>query len=105
MNQDLAELSKGLNNLGIRMVLSDEVLYKYVTFDDAQKIISNQTLNFSSPDRFNDPFDLNESLLDLETDDEMRQQFVSSKMQLVKQIGDHLKLKGKLISAHDYLSE
>ena len=35
-----------------------ERLFKYTTADTAAKILSNQSLRWSSPDAFNDPFDL-----------------------------------------------
>jgi hypothetical protein len=34
------------------------ILYKYVPFDDGQKIIETATLGFSQPKHFNDPFDM-----------------------------------------------
>jgi hypothetical protein len=35
-----------------------ERLFKYTSTDAASAILSNQTLQWSSPDAFNDPFDL-----------------------------------------------
>jgi len=35
-----------------------EILYKYVDFDGAEKILYNKTLKATPPDKFNDPFEL-----------------------------------------------
>jgi len=45
-------------------VLRNEIVYKYESFDTAlEKIILDNTLMFSKPSTFNDPFDCNEYLL------------------------------------------
>lgn len=44
-----------------------ETLYKYVDIESAIKILSNQTLKFSSPFDFNDPFELSSDFIDFNT--------------------------------------
>jgi len=44
------------------------ILYHYTSFDTAKKIIEGSSLRFSSPDDFNDPFDLNFDIFDFESD-------------------------------------
>jgi len=43
------------------------VLYHYTSFNTAKKIIEGNSLRFSDPEDFNDPFDLNLDLLDFES--------------------------------------
>lgn len=38
-------------------------IYHYTSFENAVKILSNGTLYFSNPQKFNDPFDCNENLI------------------------------------------
>ncbi|GAB3753841.1 DUF2971 domain-containing protein [Spirosoma pomorum] len=41
-----------------------KILYHYTGIDTAAKILSNRNLRFSSPESFNDPFDLYDGLID-----------------------------------------
>lgn len=53
-------------------VMKNETIYHFSSFNIAiNEIISKQTLLFSNPKIFNDPFDCNEKLLqiDIETED------------------------------------
>ena len=43
------------------------ILYHYTSFDTAKRIIDGNSLRFSSPDNFNDPFDLNHDIFDYES--------------------------------------
>ncbi len=50
-------------------VLNTNIIYQYAKFDDAlHKILLNQSLKFSDPTKFNDPFDCNENLLKVHYD-------------------------------------
>ena len=49
--------------------------YKYVDYDSAVKIISNNSLLFSNPSSFNDPFDCFIGLLDIEPNDKLIKRF------------------------------
>jgi hypothetical protein len=61
-----------LENFGIKIVLPlDRVIYKYVSLKTALKIIDNNSLLFSSPQSYNDPFDLTNSLIDKKFDDKI----------------------------------
>ncbi len=54
-----------LQKLGIKpLVPFDSIIYKYVPFDTAEKIINSGSLMFSAPITFNDPFDLNNNCID-----------------------------------------
>lgn len=57
-------LMDALKEIGIEAHPPFELIYKYVDLDTAEKIIDNHSLKFSSPTTFNDPFDLNNSLVD-----------------------------------------
>src|SRR5438067_8626671 len=63
-----------LSDLGIKPLLPIEtIIYKYAPFETAQKIITSNSLMFSLPSSFNDPFDLSNSLVDKSfTDDVIR---------------------------------
>lgn len=43
----------------------DPYLYKYTSFDSALKIIENNSLKFSLPREFNDPFEMTNALIDI----------------------------------------
>jgi len=47
-----------------------DFIYKYITTENAIKILENKTLWFTSPKDYNDPFDCNINLLDLTPRDE-----------------------------------
>ncbi len=56
---------KKLSNMGLNPHnTNDGILYKYVSYETAIKIIENQNLLYSTPDVFNDPFDLTLDLFD-----------------------------------------
>lgn len=46
----------------------DGLLYKYTAFDISKIILANQTLKFSAPSDFNDPFDCDIDLVDFDFD-------------------------------------
>ncbi|MGN6398705.1 MAG: DUF2971 domain-containing protein [Mucilaginibacter sp.] len=53
----------------LQTILKQDVYYKYASFHTTSNfIIPNQTLRFSPPAIFNDPFDCNEDLLDIHID-------------------------------------
>lgn len=53
-----------ITNKDLNCRLSDMVIYKYSSYDiGVNKILIENTLNFSHPTIFNDPFDCNEKLL------------------------------------------
>ena len=54
----------------------DGVIYKYVPYDTALKIIENSSLLYTNPEKFNDPFDLTSYLVDLVPDKVDIKQFV-----------------------------
>ena len=60
-----ADIWKNLSELGIyRYSKYDGLIYKYVSFETAIKIIEGNCLQYSQSKNFNDPFDLTNSLLD-----------------------------------------
>jgi hypothetical protein len=61
---DLEQIS-ALKELGINLYLpTDGLIYKYTSFETALKIIRGNSLMFSKPEDFNDPFDMVTSLID-----------------------------------------
>lgn len=59
------EFARELTKYGIKQVLPVEtIIYKYAPFETALKIITNNSLLFSPPTSFNDPFDLTNALID-----------------------------------------
>ena len=65
MSYTAKEFVNELAKLGIRPVYPlSTIIYKYVSFDTALKIIEKNSLLFSAPTTFNDPFDLNNALID-----------------------------------------
>ena len=57
----LSELAK----YGINPILPDDpYIYKYTSFESALKIIENNSLKFSLPQEFNDPFEMTNALID-----------------------------------------
>ena len=59
------EFVSELAKYGIKQVLPVEtIIYKYAPFETALKIIENNSLLFSPPTSFNDPFDLTNALID-----------------------------------------
>lgn len=64
----IAELKKQSGE-DLQNILEQKIYYKYASFGVVQQhIIPKQTLRFSHPDYFNDPFDCNEQLLDVHMD-------------------------------------
>lgn len=54
--------------------IDDRVIYKYVSLEDAKRVLLGRTLKFSNPDSFNDPFDCYYELLEfLVTEEFIRQ--------------------------------
>src|SRR5207244_3707608 len=54
-----------LKELGINLHLpTDGLIYKYTSLETALKIIKGNSLMFSKPEEFNDPFDMVTSLID-----------------------------------------
>lgn len=54
-----------MNELGIkRFAQADGLIYQYVSFDTAVKILKSNCLNYSVPNKFNDPFNLTSGLFD-----------------------------------------
>lgn len=65
-------------SLGFKRVVSNEIIYKYVDFDIGfEKIIQERTLKFSNPKDFNDPFDCNEKLLNINLDKDWSQKYLT----------------------------
>jgi len=61
----IPQLIQNLDKLGIKILIPLEtVIYKYTSFDAALKILENNSLLFSPPASFNDPFDLTNGLID-----------------------------------------
>jgi hypothetical protein len=66
-----------LEELGIKVVLPlERVIYKYMTFDTALKIIESNSLLFSTPLNFNDPFDLTNGLIDVSFNKEILKKWI-----------------------------
>lgn len=64
IDQDI-DLWKKLDKIGIhRYSKSEGIIYKYVSFETAIKIIEGKCLQYSISENFNDPFDLTNSLID-----------------------------------------
>jgi hypothetical protein len=56
-----------LINNGLQEIKNQKTFYKYVDFETGlNKIIKEQTLKFSNPEEFNDPFDCHECLLNID---------------------------------------
>jgi len=63
---ELPNLWPRLNENGINLHTPDDgVVYKYVSFETALKILNSSQILYSSPISFNDPFDLTTDILDL----------------------------------------
>ena len=53
-------------------ILNTDIVYKYVDFDTGlKKIIKENSLKFTNPADFNDPFDCNENLLKHDNNEEL----------------------------------
>jgi hypothetical protein len=63
----------------LEKVLENQIIYQYAKFDIAlDNILLNQTLRFSDPTTFNNPFDCNERLLQIEYNEELVEQILNS---------------------------
>ncbi len=65
-----------------------ERIYKYTSLETANFILSNQTLKFSRPAEFNDPFDCDVSLLDFEIKGEVPEHVAFEMEKIKEQYGD-----------------
>jgi len=62
----------------LHKVLNTEIVYQYSNFDIAlNNILIDQTLKFSDPTTFNDPFDCNEKLLHIDYNDKLVEKTLS----------------------------
>jgi hypothetical protein len=57
------------------------IIYKYTDIDGAIKIISDNTLKYSNPNDFNDPFEFNEGLLSYEMTEKAVEAFIGMSSQ------------------------
>lgn len=72
-DDELRELTYG----GLLKVAGIKRIYKYISFDDGIKyLVNDRSLKFTSPDNFNDPFDCNPVLFDLEIPQDDLKDFV-----------------------------
>lgn len=60
----------------INPYMQDEMLYKYVDTATAKLILGNQTLRFTPPKEFNDPFELHKDLLIMGTNPKVISQLI-----------------------------
>jgi len=64
VNYDPTDYRLKLERLGIKHLLPiDRIIYKYTSYETALKIIETNSLKFSPPKDFNDPFDLTTDLI------------------------------------------
>lgn len=62
----------------LKRVISVDTIYKYSRFNDGiDKILINQSLKFSNPTTYNDPFDCNEKLLNIAYSDKLVDQTIA----------------------------
>lgn len=60
------EYFRNLGSEGLTKVLSLDRYFKYINFHDGfEHILKNNTLKFTDPEEFNDPFDCNERFLEI----------------------------------------
>ncbi|RIV20499.1 DUF2971 domain-containing protein [Fibrisoma montanum] len=59
--------------------LPPKVIYHYTKLNTAELIIKGHKLNFSNPDRFNDPFDMMEDLIDFKAHGTQAKNWVNNK--------------------------
>lgn len=72
-----SEIEKIITNDLIK-VINAEIIYKYASFDiSLYEIILKQSLQFSNPEIFNDPFDCNEKLLKINYDENIIEQAIN----------------------------
>lgn len=80
----------GLKNLKLKMEIEiDETLpdyfHKFTSAERAIEIVENQQLWFSSPKKFNDPFDCNINLIDFEPNEDQIKMVINNKVQRNRQ--------------------
>lgn len=82
-----------LNDLA--KVISTKIVYQYAHFDIAvDKILLEQSLRFSDPTVFNDPFDCNEKLLNLKYDESYLDETINN-LNIKLSESDRIELKRK----------
>ncbi len=64
MDKEYFEIISGLEKLNISLYKPDTIVYKYVDIKSGIEILTNSTLLYQCPDKFNDPFDPHLGLLD-----------------------------------------
>ncbi len=81
----------------LKRVINAEIVYQYAKFDDAlDKILLEQSLKFSDPTTFNDPFDCNEKLLNIDYNEKIVDETISNlTVKLSRQEKRELKRKFK----------
>ena len=63
----------------LKKVIATDIIYQYAKFDIAlDEILLKQSLQFSDPISFNDPFDCNEKLLKINFDDRLSEEAISN---------------------------
>ncbi len=63
----------------LRKVITTDIFYQYAKFDIAlDKILLKQSLRFSDPITFNDPFDCNEKLLRINYDNKLVEETINN---------------------------
>lgn len=75
-----------------------EVLYKYTTFEVGMKILETQTIRFSNPKTFNDPYDCNMPVI-FKNLQKLNKDFF---IQLNNQVREYIDLKTDIIAKLDY---
>src|SRR5574337_2128898 len=107
MESPSRNLMNALKEIGIEAHPPGEMIYKYVDLDTAEKIIENHSLKFSSPITFNDPFDLNNSLIDFTYTKEDLKKFIDkskdslNNSQRSKILNENLKSNQKIFNAYN----
>ncbi|MBD1385826.1 DUF2971 domain-containing protein [Mucilaginibacter rigui] len=70
---------KTISSQNLNAALNNKILYKYASFSTASKfIIDEKTLKFTSPLDFNDPFDCNEDILNVNIDSARLEEYAQS---------------------------
>lgn len=95
-----SELRLALENIGIRIFLPYEnTAYKYTSLKAATEILKSNRLYFSNPTAFNDPFDMNNSLVDTNVTKKEAIEWIkhythkstAEKKKIIKEIGENTK--------------
>ncbi|ASU34261.1 DUF2971 domain-containing protein [Mucilaginibacter xinganensis] len=70
-DDDIQKLSRA----GLQKLLNKGLFYKYINFNDGfEHILKSNTLKFSDPEAFNDPFDCNEKLINISISEEYKEE-------------------------------